>query len=78
MQAHRRLATAIEARTAGAADENAALIAAHLEGAGELAAAYRWHMRATEWLRPRDLPAARARWEKHLRSPTGCPKNSTT
>jgi adenylate cyclase len=66
VQAHRRLATAIEARTAGAADENAALIAAHLEGAGELAAAYRWHMRATEWLRPRDLPAARAQWEKAL------------
>ena len=25
--------------------------------------AYRWHMRAAAWLRPRDLPAARARWE---------------
>ena len=44
-------------------DENAALIATHLEAAGELAEAYRWHMRAAEWLRPRDLPAARARWE---------------
>ena len=45
------------------ADENAALIAEHLEAAGDLHAAYRWHMRAAEWLRPRDVPAARARWE---------------
>ena len=65
-QAHRKLAAAIEARTAGAADEDAALIAAHLEGAGDLAEAYRWHMRAAEWLRPRDLPAARAQWESAL------------
>ncbi len=60
---HRRLAAAIEARDPAAADENAALIATHLEAAGELAAAYRWHMRAAEWLRPRDLSAARAHWE---------------
>ena len=66
VQAHRRLAAAIEARTAGAADENAALIATHLEGAGEFAEAYRWHMRAAGWLRPRDLPAARAQWESAL------------
>ena len=62
-QAHSRLAAAIEARDPGAADENAALIATHLEAAGELAAAYLWHMRAAEWLRLRDLPAARAQWE---------------
>ena len=62
-QLHRRLAAAIESRDPESADENAALIATHLEAAGELAEAYRWHMRAAEWLRPRDLPAARARWE---------------
>jgi adenylate cyclase len=61
-QAHRRLAAAIEARAPTAADENAALIATHLEAAGELADAYRWHMRAAGWLRPRDIPAARAQW----------------
>jgi adenylate cyclase len=61
-QAHRRLAAATEARDPTAADENAALIAAHLEAAGELADAYRWHIRAAEWLRPRDIPAARAQW----------------
>jgi adenylate cyclase len=62
-QAHRRLAAAIEARDPSAADENAALIAAHLGSAGELVDAYRWHMRAAEWLQPRDLPAARAQWK---------------
>ena len=62
-QAHRRLAAAIEARDPAAVDENAALIATHLEAAGEFVAAYRWHLRAAEWLRLRDLPAARAQWE---------------
>jgi adenylate cyclase len=61
-QAHRRLAAAIEARDPTAADENAALIATHLEAAGELADAYHWHMRAAGWLRPRDVPAARAQF----------------
>ena len=67
VQAHSRLAAAIEARDPAAADENAALIASHLEAAGELAAAYRWHMRAAEWLRPRDLAAARTQWESARR-----------
>ncbi|WP_253869961.1 adenylate/guanylate cyclase domain-containing protein [Mycobacterium sp. 1164966.3] len=62
-QAHRRLAAAIEARDPTAADENAALIATNLEAAGELANAYQWHMRAAEWLRPRDMLAARAQWQ---------------
>jgi adenylate cyclase len=61
-QAHRRLAAAIQARDPGAADENAALVATHLAAAGELPDAYCWHMRAAGWLRPQDLPAARAQW----------------
>ena len=61
-RAHSRLATAIRARETSC-DENAGLIATHLEAAGELSEAYRWHMRAAEWLRPRDLSAARAEWE---------------
>jgi len=65
--AHRRLAAAIEARGRGVADENAALIATHLEAAGENAAAHQWRMRAAEWLRPRDLLAARAEWENAQR-----------
>jgi adenylate cyclase len=62
-QAHLKLADAIRARDPAAGDENAALIATHLEAAGELVDAYHWHMRAAEWLRPRDLPAARAQWD---------------
>jgi adenylate cyclase len=66
-QTHRTLAAAIEARDRSAADENAALIAEHLEAAGELAESCRWHLRAAEWLRPRDLLAARAQWENARR-----------
>ena len=62
-QAHRRLAVAIEARDPTGVDEHAALIATHLEAAGELIDAYHWHMRSAAWLRPRDLPAARAQWD---------------
>ncbi len=62
--AHRRLAASIEAGEPGAAEENAALIATHLEAAGEFADAHRWHLRAANWLRPRDLAAARAQWER--------------
>jgi adenylate cyclase len=66
-RAHCRLAAAIEGRDPAAADENAALIATHLEAASQLSEAYRWHMRAAEWLRPRDLAAARAQWESARR-----------
>jgi adenylate cyclase len=61
-QAHRRLAAAIEARNPSAVDENAALIATHREAAGEFDEAYRWHIRAAEWLRSRDMGAARDQW----------------
>jgi hypothetical protein len=61
---HRRLAAAIESRDPAAADENAALIAEHLEAAGELHAAYGWHMRAGVWATNRDIAAARRSWER--------------
>jgi hypothetical protein len=63
-QWHKRLATAIQEREPGSADENAALIAEHLETAGELHAAYGWHMRAAAWSTNRDLVAARLSWER--------------
>lgn len=66
-RAHSRLAQAIQARDPGGADENAVLIATHLEAAGELAPAYGWHIRAGELLRSRDLSAARAQWESAQR-----------
>jgi class 3 adenylate cyclase len=65
-QVHRRLASAIQEREPGSADENAALIAEHLEAAGELRAAYGWHMRAAAWSTNRDLVAARLSWERAL------------
>ena len=61
-ESHRRLAAAIESRDPAAADENAALIAEHLEAAGELHAAYQWHMRAAAWATYRDIAATRHSW----------------
>ena len=63
-QMHRRLAAAIEAREPGSADQNAALIAEHLEAAGDLHGAYGWHMRAATWATNRDIGAARLGWER--------------
>ncbi|UXA09832.1 AAA family ATPase [Mycobacterium sp. SMC-8] len=67
VQAHRRLAAAIESRDPAGVEENAALIATHLESAGAFADACRWHLRAADWLRPRDLVAARVQWNSALR-----------
>jgi adenylate cyclase len=61
---HRRVAAAIEAGDLASADENAALIAEHLEAAGDLHAAYGWHMRAATWATNRDIAAARLSWER--------------
>jgi hypothetical protein len=63
---HRRVAAAIESRDPAAVEENAALIAEHLEAAGDLHAAYGWHMRAATWARNRDAAAARLRWERAI------------
>jgi adenylate cyclase len=56
-QLHRRLAGVIEQH-----DQNAALIAEHLEAAGDPRAAFDWHMRAGTWSSLRDISAARASW----------------
>jgi class 3 adenylate cyclase len=61
---HRLVAAAIEAGDGAAADENAALIAEHLEAAGDLHGAYSWHMRAATWVTDRDIAAARRSWER--------------
>ena len=50
-----------------AAEENAALIAEHQEAAGDLHAAYGWHMRAATWATNRDITAARLSWERARR-----------
>ncbi|WP_420109942.1 adenylate/guanylate cyclase domain-containing protein [Mycolicibacter arupensis] len=61
---HRQLAAAIEEHHADALDENAALIAEHLEAADDLPAAFGWHMRAGAWVQNRDIRAARLSWER--------------
>jgi adenylate cyclase len=61
-ESHRRLAAAIEGRGGDLVDANAALIAEHLEAAGDLPAAYDWHMRAASWAQFRDVTAARTSW----------------
>ena len=66
-QWHRRLAAAIQERDPASVEENAALIAEHLEAAGDLHAAYDWHMRAGAWSTNRDLDAARLSWERACR-----------
>jgi class 3 adenylate cyclase len=65
---HRRLAAVIESRDPALADENAALIAGHLEAAGDLHAAFVWHMRAGAWAANRDLAAAWMSWERARRA----------
>ncbi len=61
---HRRLAKAIEQRSPESADVNAALIADHIEAAGDFTAAFGWHMRAGEWARFRDVRAAYRSWQR--------------
>jgi class 3 adenylate cyclase len=63
-QMHRRLAAAIESHDPEAAEHNAALIAEHLEAAGDAHAAYGWHMRAATWAMNRDIAAARLSWQR--------------
>jgi adenylate cyclase len=66
-QLHRRVAAAIESPDPAAAEQNAALIAEHLEAAGDLGAAYSGHMRAGSLLMGRDVVAARLSWERARR-----------
>ncbi|ORV53786.1 hypothetical protein AWC02_01475 [Mycolicibacter engbaekii] len=61
---HRRLAAAIEQRQPEPHDEDAAMIAEHLEAAEELPSAFGWHMRAGAWAQHRDIRAARVSWER--------------
>ena len=60
---HRRLADAIAVQ-GSAGDENAALVAEHLQAAGDMRAAYDWHMRAAAWLATRDIAGACLSWER--------------
>ena len=72
---HRRLASVIEQRDHDSVGENAALIAEHLEAAGDLRSAYAWHMRAGAWSSNRDIRAARISWERARRVADALPAN---
>jgi adenylate cyclase len=72
---HRRLAATMERRDPGSVDENAALIAEHLEAAGDLHAAFGWHMRAGAWSNNRDNLAAAKSWRKAQRVADRLPDN---
>jgi len=74
-QWHRRLAAAIQEYAPGSMEQNAALIAEHLESAGELRAAYGWHMRAAAWSANRDVDAAGVSWERARRIADALPDN---
>jgi hypothetical protein len=76
-QLHRRVAAAIEAREPESTDQNAALIAEHLEAAGDLRAAYGWHMRAATWATNRNIAAARLSWERAQRIADALPANDS-
>src|SRR5271154_512086 len=61
---HRRGGGANESPDTAAGGGKAALIAEHLEAAGDLHTAYGWHMRAATWATNRDINAARLSWER--------------
>jgi adenylate cyclase len=63
-ESHRRLARTIEQRGPGSVDEDAALIAVHLEAAGDYRDAFSWHMRAGAWSIYRDIGATRVSWQR--------------
>jgi adenylate cyclase len=61
---HRRLAAALEQHDPASVEQNAALIAEHLEAADDLREAFGWHMRAGTWANYRDIRAARTSWQR--------------
>ncbi|WP_156689525.1 ATP-binding protein [Mycobacterium sp. Marseille-P9652] len=60
---HRRVANVLESGDP-ATEENAALIARHLDAAGDPRSAYGWHMRAATWATNRDIAAAEFSWQR--------------
>jgi class 3 adenylate cyclase len=61
---HRKVAAAIAEREPEALEKNAALIAMHVEAAGDLARAFEWYMRAGAWSTHRDMAGARVSWQR--------------
>jgi class 3 adenylate cyclase len=61
---HRRIAAALEHADESGSAADAALIATHLEAAGDLSDAFRWHMEAGSRSMHRDIAAARMSWRR--------------
>ena len=61
---HREIAAAIERTEAATGTANSALIATHLEAAGDLRAAFERHMEAGTAATHRDINAARMSWQR--------------
>ncbi|BBX70617.1 adenylate/guanylate cyclase domain-containing protein [Mycolicibacterium psychrotolerans] len=61
---HRCIAAALEQADPAGSAANAALIATHLEAAGDLDGAFRWHMEAGTRSTHRDIAAARMSWRR--------------
>ena len=59
---HSRLASWFQQQAPGTLDEKSAVIAMHVEAAGDLRAAFDWHMRAGKWVGARNMEAARTSW----------------
>ena len=74
---HRRLAATIQTSDPESVDERAALVAEHLEAAGDVREAYRWHMRAGGWSTRRDIAAARPSWERARQIADSLPDSGT-
>ncbi len=70
---HRSIAAAVELADPAGAPANAAVIASHREAAGDLAAAFRWHMTAGTWSTHRDIAAARMSWRRAVAVADGVP-----
>jgi adenylate cyclase len=74
-QWHGRLAAVIQSSDPDSVEENAPLIAEHLEAAGELRGAYEWHMRAGAWSALRDVAAAYVSWRRAREISDSLPSN---
>lgn len=75
---HRKLAHALESGESADVDESAALIAEHLEAAGDLAAAYDWHMKSATWSVSRDIRAAQSSLRRALEVADRLPDDGPT
>lgn len=71
VQLHKLVAATLDRQ-----DQNAALIAEHLEAAGDKAAAYEWHMRAGAWSMGRDISAAQLSWQRAVEVADSMPSDA--